>query len=415
MNIIIHRGSHQIGGSCIELSSENTRILLDIGKELPSLDETTPDETALLPGVKALIDKKAIDAVLISHSHGDHVGLIGQVNPAIPVYIGKAALHIYNTTALFTGGKTLANPTFFFESGQPLEIGDFTVTPYLVDHSGYDAYGFVIEAGGKAVVYTGDFRDHGKKAKATAYFKNYLPSGIDALLIEGTMMTRSMEALETEDQLEEKARELMQSSDKPVLVLQSSTNIDRLVGMYRVAKQSGRLFVMDIFTAHIVSQLAPTIPKPQQSFDNIRVIYPFWLTRKMFEKDNNHLMNQFSHYKITKDELGQRKDYCLLFRPSMLSDLQHIDQLEGADMIYSQWSGYKNQKKIKAVLDFAGHKKMTLTDLHTSGHASADALKAFIQQCKPRMVLPIHTENPTGFLECGNSVYLPKDGEQIVI
>jgi len=415
MNITIHRGANQIGGSCIELSTETTRILLDIGKALPSLDETTPDETELLPEVKTLIDKKAVDAVLISHSHGDHVGLIGQVNPMLPVYIGKGAWHIYNTTALFTGGNALANPTFFFESSHPLIIGDFTITPYLVDHSGYDAYGFLIEAGGKAVVYTGDFRDHGKKAKATEYFKNHLPSGIDALLIEGTMMSRSTEALETEDQLEEKARELMQSSDKPVLVLQSSTNIDRLVGMYKAATKNNRIFVMDIFTAHIVSQLAASIPKLSPSFDNIRVIYPFWLTRKMFEKDHDHLMNQFSRYKITKEELGRRQDYCLLFRPSMLSDLQHIDHLEGAELIYSQWSGYKNQKKIKAVLDFAGHKKMTLTDLHTSGHASADALKAFIQQCKPRMVLPIHTENPTGFLECGNSVYLPKDGEQIVI
>lgn len=415
MNITIHRGANQIGGSCIELATEKTRILLDVGKELPSLDETVPVETELLPGVKALIEQQAVAAVLISHSHGDHVGLIGQVNPAIPVYIGKGALHIYNTTARFTGSQPLANPVVFFESSRPQIIGDFTVTPYLVDHSGYDAYGFVIEAGGKTVVYTGDFRDHGKKAKATAYFKNHLPSGIDALLIEGTMMTRSMEALETEDQLEEKARELMQSSDKPVLVLQSSTNIDRLVGMYKAATKNNRIFVMDIFTAHIVSQLAASIPKLSPSFDNIRVIYPFWLTRKMFEKDHDHLMNQFSRYKITKEELGRRQDYCLLFRPSMLSDLQHIDHLEGAELIYSQWSGYKHQKKIKAVLDFADQKKIRLTNLHTSGHASAQALKAFIQQCNPRMVLPIHTENPDSFLRYGNAVYLPKDGEQIML
>ena len=415
MNITIHRGAHQIGGSCIELSTENTRILMDIGKALPSLDETTPVETELLPGVKTLIDKKAIDAVLISHSHGDHVGLIGQVNPAIPVYIGKGALHIYNTTARFTGGIPLANPVVFFDSSRPQIIGDFTVTPYLVDHSGYDSYGFVIEAGGKAVVYTGDFRDHGKKAQATAYFKKHLPSGIDALLIEGTMMSRSTEAIETEDQLEDKARELMQSSNQPVLVLQSSTNIDRLVAMYKAATKSGRLFVMDIFTAHIVSQLAPSIPKLSPSFDNIRVIYPVWLTKKMFDQGYSHQMYQFSHYKIKREELGEIKKYCILLRPSMLTDLRHINNLEGAEMIYSQWSGYKNQKKIKAVLDFADLKKIRLTDLHTSGHASAQTLKSFIQQCKPRVVLPIHTENPTGLLGCSNCVYLPKDGEQIVI
>ena len=38
MNIIIHRGTHQIGGSAIEISTASTRIILDFGNEL-SLDE----------------------------------------------------------------------------------------------------------------------------------------------------------------------------------------------------------------------------------------------------------------------------------------------------------------------------------------------------------------------------------------
>ncbi|MDK2801679.1 MAG: ribonuclease [Clostridiales bacterium] len=39
MNIIIHRGTHQIGGSCIELSTQNTRIIFDVGQELLSIDD----------------------------------------------------------------------------------------------------------------------------------------------------------------------------------------------------------------------------------------------------------------------------------------------------------------------------------------------------------------------------------------
>ncbi len=31
MKLIIHRGAHQVGGSCVELSHEDTTILLDIG------------------------------------------------------------------------------------------------------------------------------------------------------------------------------------------------------------------------------------------------------------------------------------------------------------------------------------------------------------------------------------------------
>ncbi len=34
MRILIHRGSSEIGGTCIELSAKNTKILLDIGAPL---------------------------------------------------------------------------------------------------------------------------------------------------------------------------------------------------------------------------------------------------------------------------------------------------------------------------------------------------------------------------------------------
>lgn len=40
MNIAIHRGQNQIGGNCIEVSSNNARIIFDIGDELPEVNST---------------------------------------------------------------------------------------------------------------------------------------------------------------------------------------------------------------------------------------------------------------------------------------------------------------------------------------------------------------------------------------
>lgn len=37
MKLTIYRGTHEIGGSCVELATKNTRILIDIG--LPLVDE----------------------------------------------------------------------------------------------------------------------------------------------------------------------------------------------------------------------------------------------------------------------------------------------------------------------------------------------------------------------------------------
>ena len=43
----------------------------------------------------------------------------------------------------------------------PLKIGDMTLTPIRVNHSAFDSYMFLIEAEGKRVLHTGDFRTHG--------------------------------------------------------------------------------------------------------------------------------------------------------------------------------------------------------------------------------------------------------------
>ena len=39
--VTIHRGSHQIGGCCTEISYKNTHIAIDVGSPLPGEDETS--------------------------------------------------------------------------------------------------------------------------------------------------------------------------------------------------------------------------------------------------------------------------------------------------------------------------------------------------------------------------------------
>ena len=70
MILTIHRGSHEIGGTCIELESRGgTRIVLDLGAPLPPPEETERKETDMtLPPVKGLyaedLHEAPVDAVL---------------------------------------------------------------------------------------------------------------------------------------------------------------------------------------------------------------------------------------------------------------------------------------------------------------------------------------------------------------
>lgn len=69
MRIHIHRGQNQIGGNIIEISTDTTKILLDVGLEL------NDGENQPLPSVEGLFDSAGFDAIFISHYHGDHIGL----------------------------------------------------------------------------------------------------------------------------------------------------------------------------------------------------------------------------------------------------------------------------------------------------------------------------------------------------
>ena len=90
MNITIHRGQNQIGGSIIEISTDKTKIILDAGSELEEEFPVAPPIEGLFAG------QAAYDAVFISHYHGDHLGLCDQLLPGIPIYIGKGAAAVTN-------------------------------------------------------------------------------------------------------------------------------------------------------------------------------------------------------------------------------------------------------------------------------------------------------------------------------
>ena len=47
---------------------------------------------------------------------------------------------------------------------KPFEVGDFLIKPYLMDHSAFDAATFEISTEDKTIIYSGDFRGHGRKA-----------------------------------------------------------------------------------------------------------------------------------------------------------------------------------------------------------------------------------------------------------
>ena len=88
MQIIIHRGTHQIGGVAVEISTASSRILIDMGEELGMDKNFTPSPLAIA-GVTD--DSVSCDVVLFTHNHADHIGQLKNIRPNIPLYMGRLA------------------------------------------------------------------------------------------------------------------------------------------------------------------------------------------------------------------------------------------------------------------------------------------------------------------------------------
>ena len=107
--------------------------------------------------------------VVISHPHQDHYGLARHIRPGVPIFIGEAANGILKAAAPYVPDGHWFSDARFYRDREPFAVGPFTITPYLVDHSAFDAYALLIEADGRRLYYSGDFprpRPQGRARRA---------------------------------------------------------------------------------------------------------------------------------------------------------------------------------------------------------------------------------------------------------
>lgn len=377
MKIHIHRGQNQIGGSIIEISTNEARIFLDIGIKL---DEDKKIEIPTIDGL--FCGEKNCDAVIISHYHSDHIGLVDYLLPDIPVYMGSESYKIMKAAYDYRDIDINFSPSLI-EDGKEIIIKDIKITPFLCDHSAFGSYMFLIEADGETTLYTGDFRANGRMN-----FEELLDRvpGVDNLIIEGTTLSRedNVENI-SEEKLEEIAVNYLKDYNGPVFIMMSAMNIDRVITAKNIAKRTGRVFLEDIYTADITSSIDMTT-------ENTRVF--------MTGGDKQYKMLQkYSDIKIGKKEIA-KTPFIMSVRSSMknyLSKLNDLVSFKNGVLFYGMWKGYLERSDTKEFVEFMESKGAKLHILHTSGHADSMTIDQLIQDVKPKRIIPVHTENAEWF------------------
>ena len=394
MKLCIHRGTHQIGGIAAEISTASTRILIDMGDEL-SLDPNFVSAPLNIPGVTD--GNGHCDAVLFTHYHGDHTGQMLRIRPEIPIYAGALAKDIMRLSAERGGQKNEAlcrriETIQAFSPGKPFLIGDIQITPFCIDHSACDSYLFLIEADGKRLLYTGDFRLHGVRGKTMNKILDRRIGKVDAIITEGTTVSRTDGKTVTEWELQARVRNYLQQY-KYVFVLCATTNLDRIFALARAVPR-GKYCICDDYQKMLIE----TVSKHWSGISS------FYEMPKLLS---------FKHHPPARfAELGG-----LMFVRANSKFGAIICQYDPAQsiLLYSMWDGYRTKpdSNIPEFLSLT----VTWAELHTSGHASPDDLRHVIEKADPEIVIPMHTDAPQKMQTlCQNrKVILLKDREELLL
>ncbi len=392
ISLTVHRSTHSIGGNCIEIAtSSGHRLLLDVGRPLDAPREAK----GLLPETLNL--QLPVDGILVSHQHQDHCGLLDEVPDEWPVYCGKATFELLKISASISR-KTYANPFHRWGRDEVLKIGPFTVTPYLTDHSAFDAYMLQIDVKGKRIFYSGDFRLHGRKGKLVEHLMSCPPKDIDVLLLEGTNIGSTKPCM-SEFRLERDYLRLFQQTPGRVFVGWSAFNADRTVTLFRACKRSGRTLVVDLFTAEVMEAMAAFAKLPAPDWEQVKVVVTHKMADMYRHTGREAFVDRMAKNGIAARHLNDTKQkWVAMVRPSLMGDYQYKGVTPDASdaWCWAKWMGYLEEEDGKRVQDWFETHGTPATHIHTSGHASQMDLQAFAKCLDPKVLVPIHGINWDG-------------------
>lgn len=411
MNIKIYNGN-QIGGCFTVITTTLAKIMIDYGLPLPGAVMVQEDFDW---------EHDTVDAVFITHYHGDHAGKMLDIPDGIPIYMGKTAKEILQNIH-----EELVNvPKYKEEQAkwvkllgsnrikvvqEAKEINDIvgiTVTPFSVDHSAYDAYMYLIEADGEVALHTGDFRGHGYRGKkmldVIKYYVHRNGRKVDYLITEGTMMgTRKEEHVKTEPELYREAKALFKDNRYVFLVV-SSTNFESIVSFYHAALDNK--MYMYCYNYYLYKQIktfsgAAGKKSPWYKFEDVYTVdFKKQLSHRLWDKNRS------------QEELMREHGFlCIIKADEKYNEWIERFKDKNPVVIYSMWDGYLQEKKQgednpafnKNWADFFEPYKKSgqFKQMHTSGHATAKMLTDVINAVNPqKAIYPMHTENADGFRE----------------
>jgi len=407
-------GLEEIGRNMSFFEYNDEIIIVDAGVQFP--EEETPGIDFIIPNVSYLEPKKQnIKAIIITHAHFDHIG-------AIPYIIGKIGNPPIYTTAL--AKEMILKRQSEFVNAPKLEIRvvkDKDVTRlskyfeaefFGVSHSVPDTTGFILRTPVGNMATFADFKveaDEQGKPKNIDELVLLSKRNIHTIFLDSTNAETPGWTI-SEKIVEKNLEDLFLKAEGRIIVGIFSTLLNRIGEIIKIAEKLDK----------------------KVAFSGRSI------------KENFEIARQLGYIKVKKglviplEEASKYNDNKLLILSTGAQGESNASLMKivtgehktlrikaGDSIIFSSSIIPGNERSVQALKDnlvrqgaFVYHTKMI--DIHSTGHASQEEIKAILSIIKPRFFIPIHgylfmrTMNAQNGVQCGipkTNIFLPDNGQ----
>ena len=477
IELTFYGGVREIGGTKILLRSDGGSVFIDFGKDF-SLESAYFEEPwnppfyipslqgigALPPidGLYRLNPGRPVDGVVISHAHLDHCGHIPLLSPQIPVYAGRDTkeLILIRSETYNRGWTNDFSLTDWrtFRTGDVVQVEGTGINfmPIHVDHSVPASYGFIIEAGGRKLAYTGDLRMHGRHPRMTEDFLGALRvNKIDTLICEGTnaasegrdpdaellahmgdvfrqhMGDAAPQAISVpcsiEADVEAGLQDVISRSKGLVLVEVAPIDLNRVWSVCRAARAAGRIPVVPTRLGYIIMQATR-----RSCIQDLPAVDGMGLYLSQLKKhadrrsagdppDAEELLTGRREWEQRlalgwlrsrgmlvglpegREAIRDNAGLFVICSPQVVNLLPELCYGGGTfpvTFILSKIGPFDPQMAVsfdKLLHWLALYGCCNYYQIHTSGHASMDDLARVIEAANPDRLIPVHTHHPETF------------------
>jgi len=378
-------GLEEIGRNMMFFEYQDEIVVIDMGLQFP--EEETPGIDYIIPNVTYLEEKKkSIKAVIITHGHYDHIGAIPYLldklgNP--PIYATPLTKEIVMKRQDDFPNSPKPNFVLVKGGGETHKLGNyFSATFFDVVHNIPEGIGVILNTPAGKIVHPGEFKfdyDHEGKPRSLDTWEWVGKQDIHTLMLDSTGAEVPGYAL-SERIVEAELEKLFRGATGRIIVGTFASLLDRLGEIVRIAEKLGRRVALSGYSMKSNVQIAQR------------------LGYFKFNKETIIPLEEIGKYKDDKVLIlstgAQGEPNASLMR---IANGEHKQiQVKPTDTVVLSSSVVPgNEKSVQNLKDNLARQGATIyhhkmLDIHSSGHAPQEELKAVMKLVKPKHFLPIH-------------------------